>query len=254
MNMRFALLSFYLLMGVSVAVGLAVMGLPTSQQIAQQRDFNQKVRHYLVSQPEVLAEAAEVYNRRNSQQQVSQRQQTLASFKRVIRGARGLPVWGNPKGDVTVVEFFDYRCPYCKRSLEGLSQLVKDDPNLRVVFKEYPILGPQSVFASKVAIASKTQGKYLDMHVALMAHRGQFDKKSVMAIARGQGLDVERLQADMKKPGVNAIIGEARQIGQRLALSGTPAFVIGDEVVPGFADLVTMKKLVLQARKRCQTC
>ena len=254
MTLRFALLSFYLVAGAAASVWLAVHSLPTPQQVEKQKGFDQKVRGYLLSHPEILLEAVEAFNKRSSQRQMAQRSQTIARYKRVIRGPRGLPVWGNPKGDVTVVEFFDYRCPYCKRSLDQLHQLVRGDPNLRVVFKEYPILGPGSMLASRVAIASSVQGKYLKMHYALMSHRGQFDEKSVMAIARGEGLDIDRLRADMEKPRVKAIISETRLIAERLVISGTPALVIGDEFVPGFTDLVTLKKLVLQARKRCVTC
>ncbi len=254
MKLRFAILSLFLVVAVAAALGLAFFTLPSPHEVARQNDFNQKVRAYLISHPEVLIEAASALEQRSNQRLVAQRRRTLTSFKRVIRGARGLPVWGNPKGDVTVVEFFDYRCPYCKRSLSQLRQLVSTDRNLRVVFKEYPILGPESVFASRVAIASSAQGKYLEMHNALMSHRGQFDEKSVMALARELGLDTDRLRADMDKPRVKATIAETRLLADRLAIAGTPAFVIGDELVPGYADLVTLKKLVLQARIRCVTC
>jgi protein-disulfide isomerase len=254
MKLRFAILSLFLVVAVAAALGLAFFTLPGPQDVARQTGFDQKVRTYLLSHPEVLVEASSALERRRTQRRVVERRRTLASFKRVIRGAGGLPVWGNPKGDVTVVEFFDYRCPYCKRSLSQLRQLVSSDRNLRVVFKEYPILGPQSVLASRVAIASSAQGKYLEMHNALMSHRGQFDEKSVMALARELGLDTDRLRADMKNPKVKEIIAEARWLANRLAISGTPAFVIGDELLPGYADLVTLKKLVLQARIRCVTC
>lgn len=254
MKLRFALLSSFLVAAVAAALGLALISLPSPQDVAGQKDFNQKVRDYLVSHPEVLMEAASVFERRSKQRQVASRRQTLVSYKRIIREPRGLPVWGNPKGDVTVVEFFDYRCPYCKRSLDQLRQLVSADANLRIVFKEFPILGPESVLASQMAIASSAQGKYLEMHKALMSHRGRLTGKTLMAVARGVGLDMERLQRDMKKPRVRAVITEARKLAERLAISGTPAFIIGDEVVPGFVDLVTLKTLVLQARKRCVTC
>ncbi|MCZ6884948.1 MAG: DsbA family protein [Alphaproteobacteria bacterium] len=254
MKLRFAILSLFLVVAVAAALGLAFFTLPSPQDVARQTGFDQKVRTYLLSHPEVLVEATSALERRRTQRRVVERRRTLASFKRVIRGAGGLPVWGNPKGDVTVVEFFDYRCPYCKRSLNLLRQLVSTDRNLRVVFKEYPILGPESVLASRVAIASSAQGKYLEMHNALMSHRGQFDEKSVMALARELGLDTDRLRADMKNPKVKATIAETRLLADRLAISGTPAFVIGDELVPGYVDLVTLKKLVLQARIRCVTC
>lgn len=254
MKLRFVLFVSILLAGIAVGLALAVYTLPTRDDVARQMAFNERVREYLISHPEVLMEAAQIFERRSSAKRVAQRQRTLAALNKVIRSSRGLPVLGNPEGDVTVVEFFDYRCPYCKRSLDELHRLVADDPNLRLVFKEFPILGPQSVFASRVAIAASEQGKYIEIHEALMSHHGAFDEDSVMAIAREIGLDEARLRADMIKPRVERMIAENRLLADRLAISGTPAMIIGDELLPGFADIVTLKKLVLQARRRCDTC
>jgi protein-disulfide isomerase len=254
MRLRFLLLSSMLITGIGAGLGLAVLSLPNREDVARQMSFDQKVRTYLIANPELFAEMAQILQKRSGRQRVAQRKSTLRALKRVIRSPRGLPVMGNPKGDVTVVEFFDYRCPYCKQSLDVLRRLVRDDPNLRLVFKEFPILGPESVYASRMAIASREQGKYLQLHEALMSHRGKFDQKAVLNIARGVGLDVDRLLADMQKPKVQAMIKEARFITDRLAITGTPAMVIGDEVVPGYVDLVALKTLVLDARRKCTTC
>lgn len=254
MRLRFLLISLVLLASVGAALALAVLSLPSREDVAGQMSFDQKVRNYLISNPEIFAQAAQILQKRSLRRRGAQRMRSLADLKRVIRSPRGLPVLGNPKGDVTVVEFFDYRCPYCKRSLDVLRRLVKDDPNLRLVFKEFPILGPQSVYASRMAIASRAQGKYLELHHALMSHRGQFDPISLIEIARGLGLDIDRLGADMQKPWVGAMIKEVRSLADRLAITGTPALVIGDELVPGYTDLVTLKTLVLEARRKCATC
>ena len=254
MKLRVALPVFLLTISVAGALGLAVLTLPSRDDIVNQKPFEQRIRDYLVSNPGVLMEVAAVIERRNAEQRVAQRRKTLSAFRNVIRAPRGLPVWGNPNGDVTVVEFFDYRCPYCKRSLDQVRELVKSDPNIRVVLKEYPILGPESVFAAEVAIASVEQGKYLETHMALMSAGGRFDRESILALAQGLGLDMARLRADMKKPKVKKVIREARVLADKLAISGTPAFIVGDELLPGYADLVTLKKLVLAARKRCVTC
>jgi protein-disulfide isomerase len=254
MKLRFLLISTMLLAGIGAGLALAVLSLPDREDVVRHMSFNHKVRSYLISNPEIFAEAAQALQKRADRQRVAQRKSSLAALKRLVRSPRGLPVLGNAKGDVTVVEFFDYRCPYCKQSLEVLQRLVSDDPNLRLVFKEFPILGPESVYASRAAIASREQGKYLELHHALMSHRGQLDQKSVLNIARGVGLDTDRLLVDMEKPKVQAIIKEARLIADRLAITGTPALVIGDEVVPGYADLVTLKRLVREARRKCTTC
>ena len=254
MRLRFLLISFVLVASVAAALGLAVLSLPSREDIARQMSFEQKVRNTLISYPEIFAEAGQVLQKRSDRRRVVQRKTLLRTLRKVIRAPRGLPVLGNPKADVTVVEFFDYRCPYCKRSLDVLRQLVSDDPGLRLVFKEFPILGPQSVYASRMAIASTEQGKYLKLHHALMSHRGQFDQKSLLAIARGVGLDTNRLLADMRKPRVGRMIKEARFLADKLAITGTPALIIGDEVVPGYIDLVALNTLVLDARRKCATC
>lgn len=254
MRLRFVLISAMILASVAVALGLAVMSLPGREDVARQMGFDQKVRTYLLSNPELFAEMAQVLQKRSSAKRVAERNRTLKALRKIIRSPRGLPVQGNPEGDVTVVEFFDYRCPYCKRSLDVVRRLLSEDANVRIVFKEFPILGPESVYASRMAIASREQGKYLQMHDALMSHRGEFDRKSLLDIARGVGLDTDRLLADMEKPEVTALIKETRLIADRLAISGTPAFVIGDEVVPGYGDLVAMKTKVVTARRRCTTC
>jgi len=254
MRLRFLVISSLLIASIGVGLGLAILSLPSPANISKKLGFNQKVRSYLIANPELFAEMANILRKRSSQNRVALRKSTLTALKRVVRSPRGLPVMGNPKGEITVVEFFDYRCPYCKQSLEVLKRLVVDDPNLRLVFKELPVLGPESVYASRIAIASREQGKYLQMHEALMAHRGKFDQKSLVNIAREIGLDTNRLLADMQKPQVQAMINEARLIADRLAINGTPAMIIGDEVVPGYADLVTLKSLVLDARRKCTTC
>lgn len=254
MRLRFLLISFALVASVGAALGLAVLSLPSREDVTRQMSFDQKVRNYLISNPEIFAEAAQVLQKRSDRNRVGQRMRSLAGLKRLIRSPRGLPVMGNPEADVTVVEFMDYRCPFCKRSMNVLLQLISDDPNLRLVLKEFPILGPQSVYASRVAIAAREQGKYLELHLALMSHRGKFDKQSVLDLARGVGLDIDRLLADMQKPAVQAMIKEVRFLADRLAITGTPAFIIGDEVVPGYVDLVTLKTLVLDARRKCATC
>ncbi|MDX1483529.1 MAG: DsbA family protein [Alphaproteobacteria bacterium] len=254
MRIRALVLSTVLVVAIGAGIGLALLSLPSREDVAKQVSFGEKVRTYLITNPEVFTEAARILQQRSDAQRVAARKRTLGAFRRLIRSPRGLPVLGNAEADVTVVEFFDYRCPFCKRSLEVLHRLVTDDPKLRIVFKEFPILGPESVFASRVAIAAHAQGKYLEVHDALMSHRGQFDEQTVLGIARGLGIDIERLRADMQKPRVARIIREARLLADRLAITGTPALVIGDEVVNGYADLVTLKSLVMQARKTCDTC
>ena len=156
---------------------------------------------------------------------------------------------GNPAGDVIVVEFFDYRCPYCKRSAPVVDQLVKEDGRIRRVMKEFPILGPESVFASRAALAAKAQGKYEPLHRLLIGAKGALDQEMVMKLAKDAGLDTERLKRDMNAPVIDDILKKNRELASQLEITGTPAFIIGKEFVPGAAELDAFKAIVARARK-----
>jgi protein-disulfide isomerase len=162
-------------------------------------------------------------------------------------------VVGNPDGDVTLVEFFDYNCGYCKRALPDLMGLMKDDPKLRVVLKEFPVLGPGSVEAAQVAVAVRMQDKggkkYLDFHQRLLGGRGQADKAKALAAAKDAGLDMARLEKDMASDEVRANIDENFKLAEALGLNGTPSYVIGREVVVGAVGAAALKEKVEEARK-----
>ena len=161
----------------------------------------------------------------------------------------GSPVLGNPTGDVTVVEFFDYRCPYCKRTAPVIDQLVKEDGRIRRVMKEFPILGPESLFASRVALAAKAQGKYEPLHRLLIGAKGALDQDTVMKFAKEAGLDMDRLKRDINAPAIDEILKKNRELAGQLEITGTPAFIIGKEFVPGAAELDTFKTIIARARK-----
>lgn len=239
----------------AVAACLAVLG--GAQAAAQDaaatlsRDqIEQIVREYLLSNPEVIIEAIEgLEEKRRRATQDSQRE-ALAAQRDMVFNDPDAPVGGNPAGDVTLVEFFDYRCPYCKQVAEPLAQLIKEDGKVRFVFKELPVLGPDSVVAARAALAARLQGKYVEMHDALLRHRGKYDDQAIARIAAEVKLDPRRLKADMEKPEITAMLDRNRQLARDLAVTGTPAFVIGNVVVPGAVDLDTLRKLVAEARQR----
>jgi protein-disulfide isomerase len=159
-------------------------------------------------------------------------------------------VAGNPVGDVTLVEFFDYHCAYCKRALNAVTAVLGEDPGLRIVYKEFPILGPDSVLAARAALASRNQdpSKYLEFHVALMSTRGRLTQPRILEIARDAGFDAERLVADMASPEINTAIERNIELARSLEINGTPTFVIGDQLVPGAVDLDTLRRLIAEAR------
>ena len=159
------------------------------------------------------------------------------------------PVGGNPHGDVTVVEFFDYRCPYCKQVEPSLDALLKEDGKLRIVYKEFPILGEASVYATRVALAAKKQGKYAEFHRAMMATKGDINDETVLKVATSIGLDVSKIKADMSAPEIDKLIDTNYGLADALNIQGTPAIILGDNLIPGAIDLDTLRKDIAAARR-----
>jgi protein-disulfide isomerase len=158
------------------------------------------------------------------------------------------PVGGNPQGDVTLVEFSDYNCPYCRRVAPVLAEAEAADPMLRIVYKEIPILGPDSVYAAKAALAADRQGKYMAFHRALMSAKGVAAEGLILAIAAKLGLDVARLKADVEDPAIQAAIDRNLALSRALRITGTPSFVVGSEIARGAIDLEAMQALIREAR------
>jgi protein-disulfide isomerase len=158
-------------------------------------------------------------------------------------------VQGNPKGDVTIVEFFDYRCPYCKEIEPVLDALLLEDRKLRIVYKEFPILGPPSVFASRTALAAKKQGKYAAFHRAMMAAKGNISDETVLKVAASVGLDTEKIKADMGAPEIDRVLKANYELAEALQIQGTPGIIIGDTLIPGAVDIATLRKDIAAARK-----
>jgi protein-disulfide isomerase len=158
-------------------------------------------------------------------------------------------VAGNPKGDVAIVEFFDYRCPYCKEVEPVLDALLREDKKLRIVYKEFPVLGDASVFATRVALASRGQAKYAEFHRAMMAAKGSIDDAFVLKIAASVGLDLTKLKAAIGAAEIDRIIAANENLAEALYIQGTPGIIIGDIMVPGAAAIDTLRKDIAAARK-----
>lgn len=215
---------------------------------SQKRQIEALVRTLLLEKPEILIEAIEEYRRRQQATSQAQARQALTDNRERIFNDPASPVAGNPNGDVTLVEFFDYQCGYCKSVVDRVAGTVAEDKNIRWVFKEFPILGPVSVYAARAALAAHRQGKYQEFHLALMRSRGRLDEKKVLRIAGATGLDVARLEADMESPEIGVMIERNMTLADALNVRGTPAFVIGDVVVPGAIDAATLNRLIAAAR------
>ena len=206
------------------------------------------VREYLLEHPEVIEEAIRVLQARRETRKQDRVRAALREHDGALRSHPMSPVSGNPNGDITLVEFFDYQCGYCKRSLQPVKDLLESDGQLRIVWKEFPILGPVSRFAARAGMAAARQGRYLEYHVAVMGSRGKLTEDRVMAMAADAGLDVRRLRRDMADPAIESYLDETIRLARTLGINGTPAFVIGDTLVPGAVGHARLKELIGKAR------
>lgn len=209
---------------------------------AEKAAIEKIVRDYILANPEIIPEAIQVLQSRMTTASITDNRQHLLDDGHSY-------VAGNPKGDVTIVEFFDYTCGYCKMVAPTLKKLLAEDKCVRLVLKEWPIRGAEAELASKAAIASRAQGKYLAFHEALLGHRGALNETVIFTTAAKVGLDVERLKKDMAEPEVARIIDANRKLGAAMNLRGTPAFIIGDELIPGAVGYDELVKQVAAARK-----
>ena len=218
---------------------------------AEREAIEQVIHDYLLKHPEVVIEALRAGQEAEKAREAAEAKAEIAKRRDELLNDPTSPVGGNPKGDVTIVEFFDYRCPYCKQMEPGLEALIKEDPKLRVVYKEFPILGPDSLIASRVALAAARQGndKYLRFHAAMMSTKGQINEAVILKVAEDSGLDIAKIKADMKSPEIEALIKKNYELADSLDIKGTPALIIGDSMTPGAVDVATLRKLVAEARK-----
>jgi len=233
--------------GVWFATERGVLRVPQAVAAEMPQDeFEQRVRTYLLEHPEVIADAINRLQERQAQQDTAQVTAELKAHADEVFRDPDSPVGGNPEGDVTLVEFFDYNCPYCRQMAPVMAQAEADDPRLRIVYKEFPILGPGSVVAAKAALAANKQGKYVAFHRALYQIRGSVEESKVLDAAATIGLDVDRLKADMQDPTIAGVVDRNLKLAQALRITGTPGFVAGDQILVGATDLKTLQA-VLQA-------
>jgi len=234
---------------------IALAAMVTAPAIAQtattDKDAVEKiVRDYILKNPEIIAEAMQRLQQKKKMAEAAADIQLLAANRAELIDDQTSPVGGNVKGDVTVVEFFDYRCGVCKRIHPIVNQLVKSDPNIRRVYKEWPILGPNSVLAARAAIASRKQGKYLSFHKVMMEANSSFGESAIMAMAESVGIDTAKLRQDMRSAETNAVIRKNYALAEKLKLNGTPSYVIGDTLLRGGRDLESLRAIVAEARAR----
>ena len=223
---------------------------PAQSDTPDRRTIETIIREYILENPEIVMQAIERIREKQALAEQEADRKIVAAAAKEIFDDPDSPVGGNPEGDVTVVEFFDYRCGVCKRVHPIVAELVDSDPGLRRIYKEWPILGPESLIASRAALASRQQGKYLAFHDALMEARSPLDEDAVMRIAASAGIDTNRLRSDMAAPEIEETIRRNHTLAARLDLNGTPSFLVGGHIVRGARDLDSMRALVAEARER----
>ncbi|RYH05999.1 DsbA family protein [Tropicimonas sp. IMCC6043] len=232
-------------------IGMAILllgPLPAMAENLSEARIKELVYEAIRENPGIVMEAVELLQAQEAEQQAAAASQVLSAHRDTLENDPNAPVLGNPEGDVTVIEFFDYNCPYCKRVAPEVKAIMADDANIRVVYREWPILGEGSVFAARAALASRKQGKYEAFHWALMDLKGRADEASVLRAAEEVGLDVNQLREDMEAPEVDEHIATSMALTQTLGFDGTPSFVIGEALVPGFIEQSQLAELVSQAR------
>jgi len=242
---------------------LALCGTPPAASAesfseGQRGDIEVIVRDYLLAHPEVLEEAMTVLSKRQAAAEAEKHEASVATnADKIFNSPRGVML-GNKDGDVTFVEFFDYNCGYCKRAMADMLDLMKSDPKLKVVLKEFPVLSQGSVEAAQVAVAVRMQDptgkKYLDFHQKLLGGRGAADKARALAVAKEVGLDVARLEKDMASPEAKATIEENFKLAEAMGMNGTPSYVIGKQVVIGAVGVENLKEKIGMARCGKATC
>jgi protein-disulfide isomerase len=233
--------------------GLAV--LPAAAQVgaftpAQRTEIVQIVRQALRQDPTILRDAISALQDDEARRKETATERSIGALQTALIGNPVDPEMGNPKGDVTVVEFYDVRCPYCRRMVPVMAELLKADPRIRLVYKDIPILGPGSVLGAKALLAAQNQGGYAKLHALLMTGNPNIDLDRIKSASEHAGLDWARLQRDMNSAEVAARIKANLSLAHQLSINGTPAYVIGRQLLPGAVELSELQDAVAAARQK----
>ena len=248
---------FGALLAVAIVVAGAVIGAaiyfrpppPETDDLSatESAEVQTMIKEYIGEHPEIVEKGLKKLAENRRSAEAEKLKLNIRALGKELNHDPDTPV-ANPDGTVTLVEFFDYECPYCKGLAPGLHDLIDKDKSVRMVFKDFPILTPVSQFAARAALASRKQDKYLPFHFAMMGQRGQMNQRMVLAIASEVGIDLEQLKADMSDPAIDEIIKRNKRLAEGLGIEGTPAFVIGETLIPGAADMDYIKKTIKKER------
>ncbi len=217
---------------------------------AQQDAVKEVIKSYLMENPELVVDAIQAWREKQAAVKAEQQKKAIAALNDSLQQNSSAPFLGNEKAQSIVVEFSDYNCPYCKRAYPGIKDLLAEDGDIKIVMIEFPVLGPMSQVAAKAALAANMQGKYTAFHEGMMDTSTRLDEQGVLGVAQKIGLDMDKLKQDMESPTVAKELESNALMARTLGISGTPAFVIGDQLVPGAVGKDKIKALVDKSRAK----
>jgi protein-disulfide isomerase len=258
MPIKISIRLFALICAAAMVIGLPFVGRADEISTSQRGEIERVIHDYLIAHPEVLQEAMMELEKRQAAADAEKHKGAVKEHAQALFSSPYQVVLGNPTGNVTFVEFFDYNCPYCKHAVDDMLTLLEHDHNLKVVLKEFPVLGPGSLEAASVAVAvhmqDKSGKKYLEFHKKLLSARGQADRAHALAVAKDIGMDVGRIEKDINGPEVKATLEESMKLAEALGLNGTPSYVIGENVVVGAVGLSALEEKINTARCGKASC
>jgi len=236
---------------------LSFFGLATTNVYAQtpqnrtDADIEKLVHEYILKNPEVIVEALQALERRHEEQIAANQQRQIQANAEILHASDHQMVIGNPEGDVTLIEFFDYNCGFCRQTLATVEALIEQDPKIKVILKEFPVLGPGSQEAARVSIAASkiAPEKYKELHTQLLSAQGQVNERIALALSANLGIDTDKLQSLAQTRQVEEAIGEVYQLASELGINGTPSFIIGSELIPGAVELDILQQKVSAMRE-----
>jgi len=239
-------------LAVLFSFALPAMAFELDQMSNTERDmFRAEIRAYLLENPEVIMEAVDVLKSRQARQDAeNDRLLVKANVEALFRDGYSW-VGGNPEGDITLVEFMDYQCGYCRKAFDEVNELINSDGNIRFIVKEFPILGPQSTLSARFAVATQLlegDAAYEAIHTALMTYNGEVNEVSLTRLAEPLGLAADKILAHMDSEDVSRILAENRALGTQMGISGTPSFVMQDQMLRGYVPLIGMRQIVEEIR------
>ncbi|MCI5059555.1 MAG: DsbA family protein [Alphaproteobacteria bacterium] len=216
---------------------------------AQKAEIKKLFDEYLANSGQQILESVNNYQAELAEKDRQEQSKKAKAFIKSLNGRENLPSTGNDKADVTIVEFFDYNCGYCRKALEEIRVVLKKDDKVKVIFIDMPILGPASVEAAKWSIAAHRMGKYFEFHQAVMDHNGPKDEKNLERLAKDVGLNVKKMKKEKDKEDIQKIIDQNLKEARDIGINGTPGFIIGEEVYPGFVQAAQIQEVITETRK-----